>query len=81
MPTIWKMSSTRAFIPVRLAPPSKSSRPIGVKNSSGSGLRPIFLAASVPTKRAGAPVSTRKLNGPLPSIRTRTRKWFVSVIR
>ena len=54
---------------------------MGVQKSAGSAFRPIFLAVSVATNSAGAPESTRKLNGPLPLIRTRTRKWLVSVSR
>ena len=43
---------------------------MGVQNSSGSGFTPIFFAVSVAIKSAGAPESIRKLNGPLPLIRT-----------
>src|SRR6516225_4582625 len=58
-----------------------SRRSIGVQKLSRAGLRSIFLAVSVAMNRACAPESTKKLNGPLPLIRTRTRKWFVSVSR
>ena len=55
IPTIWKGSSTRAFIPVRLAPPSKSSRPIGVKYSSGSALEPDLLRRLGPDEEVRGP--------------------------
>ncbi len=75
MPTSWNGSSTRALTFVSREPPSMSSRSMGVqKVAASAGFRPIFLAVSVETNSAGAPESTRKLNGPLPLIRTRTRK-------
>ena len=79
IPSSWKRSSTRALTLDNRAPPSMSSRSIGVKKLLAAGFTPAFLAVSVARYRAGAPESTRKLNGPLPLIRTRTRKWLVSV--
>src|ERR1051325_5121540 len=77
MPSIWNGVSTRALSLFNSSPPSSSSE----SSVTQPLARPIFLPTGSLMRNTGQPVSTMKLNGPLPLILTRTSVCCVSVKR